>query len=254
MIFTVNLYPDRLEIHSPGPLPIGVTPKNIIHQSVRRNEHLAKVFYDLQLMEKEGSGFDKVYQILLSDGKKPPLVTDSNDRVTVIVRARIFNIDALKLMDKANNDFHLKQRELIVLGLVAQNNVLSTIEFSNLLSLKEPHLIGNWLGNLLEYKIVLSKGRTKGTEYFINPSYLKKIGYRGKTNLKLIEDHRLRELILADLKKYPSSSIGEIQTRIGSEITRKKVRTQLEHLIEKKIVTKEGSYRHTKYSYIEIKH
>ena len=50
----INIYTDRMEIHSPGRLPFGVTPKNILSQSVRRNEHLSKVFYDLGLMEKEG--------------------------------------------------------------------------------------------------------------------------------------------------------------------------------------------------------
>jgi ATP-dependent DNA helicase RecG len=57
----VNLYPDRLEVHNPGLLPLGVTPKNILHTTIKRNEHLAKVFYDLKLMEREGSGYDKMY-------------------------------------------------------------------------------------------------------------------------------------------------------------------------------------------------
>lgn len=42
----INIFPDRMEIHSPGRLPFGVTPKNILSQSIRRNEHLSKIFYD----------------------------------------------------------------------------------------------------------------------------------------------------------------------------------------------------------------
>src|SRR5690606_32536767 len=72
----INIFPDRLEIHSPGRLPYGVTPKNILSQSVRRNEHLSKVFYDLGLMEKEGSGYDLVYANLLASGKPIPQVKD----------------------------------------------------------------------------------------------------------------------------------------------------------------------------------
>jgi ATP-dependent DNA helicase RecG len=48
----INLYIDRLEVHNPGLLPVGVSPQNILHRSVQRNAHLAKVFYDLKLMEK----------------------------------------------------------------------------------------------------------------------------------------------------------------------------------------------------------
>ena len=69
----INLHPDRLEVHNPGLFPIGVTSENILHKSVRRNDHLAKVFYDLKLMEREGSGFDKIYEILLKMANKYPL-------------------------------------------------------------------------------------------------------------------------------------------------------------------------------------
>ena len=47
----------HLQIHSPGRLPYGVTPKNILNQSIRRNEHISKVFYDLGLMEREGERY-----------------------------------------------------------------------------------------------------------------------------------------------------------------------------------------------------
>ncbi len=43
----LNLHPDRLEVVNPGRLPLGVTPKNILHASRRRNEGLARVFHDL---------------------------------------------------------------------------------------------------------------------------------------------------------------------------------------------------------------
>lgn len=33
---------------------------------MRRNEHLARLFHDLKLMEREGSGFDKIFEVLLS--------------------------------------------------------------------------------------------------------------------------------------------------------------------------------------------
>ncbi len=54
----LNLHPDRLEVANPGRLPLGVTPRNILHASRRRNDGLARVFHDLKLMEREGSGFD----------------------------------------------------------------------------------------------------------------------------------------------------------------------------------------------------
>lgn len=42
-----------------------ITPQDISHESVRRNEHLSNIFYDLNLMEREGSAYDKVYEMLV---------------------------------------------------------------------------------------------------------------------------------------------------------------------------------------------
>jgi ATP-dependent DNA helicase RecG len=243
----INLYPNRLEVHSPGLLPWGVTPKNIISQSVRRNEHLAKVFYDLRLMEREGSGYDKIYEVLLSEGKQIPVVEEKSDRVKVTVFSPIFNKEAIRLIEKANTDFPLKQKELICLGLIALNNSLSAVELANILDVKEKNGMRGWLGKLPRYGLVLSKGKTKGTEYFINPEFLRQLGFKGKTNLKTIEPYRLRELIIQDLKVYPNSSIGLIQERIGKEIPTRKIRAQLEELVKKGIVDRQGTFRHTKY-------
>ena len=244
----INMYVDRLEVHNPGLLPFGVTPGNILHQSVRRNEHLAKVFYDLKLMEKEGSGYDKIYQILVSGGKGLPLVAEKDDRVVVTVFGRVLNPEIVRLMDKVSQDYQLKQKELITLGIIAQHSALSASELSKILALKKLEEMRAWLGQLTEFKLVLSKGRTKGTEYYVNPELLRKVGYKGKTTLKQIESPRLRELILADLKTYARSSVGEIHERIGKEIPIRKIQTQLYQMLVEKLITKVGVLRYTRYS------
>ncbi|WP_037318970.1 ATP-binding protein [Salegentibacter sp. Hel_I_6] len=228
----INLYHDRLEIHSPGLLPMGVTPNNIINKSVYRNTHLAKVFYDLLLMEKEGSGYDKVYELLLFNGKPEPIVEEWDDRVVVTVKKNIISKETVRLMSKANDDFNLKQKEIIALGLIAQNNVLSSVALKKKLAIKGNDGLKYWVGNLLKYGIVLSKGKTKATEYIVNPDLLKQLDFKGKTDLKKIETHRLEHLILEDLEIYQPCSIGHIHERIGKEINRKKIKRQLEKMIE----------------------
>lgn len=243
----INLFPDRLEIHNPGLLPIGVTPHNILHKSVQRNEHLSKLFFYLKLMEKEGSGYDKIYEVLLGNAKPVPEVIEGDDRVVVKIRNRITNRDVLKWMDSVSKDFQLKQKEFITLGLIAQNNGLTTGELSSLLGL--PHdQVNSWIGKLIEIKLLLKKGKAKGLMYFVNPKYLSKHNYRGKTNLKLIENHRLSALILEDLRKYPKSSFGSLHQRIGKEIPPRQIRTLLKKLGEEKEIRKEGQRRYTYYS------
>lgn len=73
--------------------------------------------------------------------------------------------------------------------------------------------------------------------------YLKELKFQGKTNLREIEPHRLRELLYEDLKTYGKSSIGEIHQRIGSEIRKRVVRYELGKLIDAGRITKEGVKR-----------
>ncbi len=244
----INLFPDRMEIHSPGRLPFGVTPKNILSQSVRRNEHLSKIFYDLGLMEKEGSGYDLVYAILLRSGKPLPIVKDTDERVTVIVKKQFVSKEVVRLMDKASNEFTLKQKEVISLGLLAQQQSYTAVEISNILNQNEEVGLRNWLGRLMDLELIVKTGKGKGTQYAVNPEFIRKINFKGKTNLKNIEDYRLEELIFKDLTAYPISGFGEIHTRIGKEINEYAIKRILKAMVAKNTLFIEGSKRWAKYS------
>ncbi|MBL0236026.1 MAG: putative DNA binding domain-containing protein [Saprospiraceae bacterium] len=243
----INIFPDRMEIHSPGRLPFGVTPKNILSQSIRRNEHLSKVFYDLGLMEKEGSGFDLVYAKLLGSGKPLPIVKDTDERVTVIVKKQFVSKEVVRLLDKASNEFSLKQKEVISLGLLAQQQSYTAVEISNILNQSEEVGLRNWLGRLIDLELVLKTGKGKGTQYAVNPEFIRKINFKGKTNLKNIEDYRLEELIFKDLKAYPNSGFSEIHPRIGLEINQYKVKRLLKFMVERDVLDTRGERKWTKY-------
>lgn len=243
----INLYHNRLEIHSPGLLPLGVTTKNILSQSVQRNALLSKLFYDLKLMEKEGSGYDKVYEVLLGSGKQLPEVIEADDRVIVVVKKQIVSNTILKLMDKASQELQLKQKEVIALGLVAQKEGISAIDLSKSLNITKPNGLQFWVGRLLELGVLQNKGKTKGTFYYVNPNFIRTTDFVERTSLKRIEPHRLQELIYEDLKNYPKSSISEINKRIGSEIKQRTLKSKLDEMIENELIIKEGERKGTKY-------
>lgn len=243
----LNLHPDRLEIVNPGPLPLGVTPKNILHTTVRRNENLARLFHDLKLMEREGSGFDKIYEVLLSQGRPAPELIESHDRVQITVRRRILKPEIIDFIAKADQTYQLTQRERITLGLLAQHDALTARELASMLELSSVDALQPWLSRLLSWNIVKSTGRTQATRYFADPSLLKNLNFAGDTTLKRIEPHRLAALILEDLDRYPQSAIGDIRRRIGGEIHPKQVKRALEGLIEKGEVRFEGENRWRRY-------
>ena len=243
----LNVHPDRLQIVNPGRLPIGVSPQNILHTTVRRNDNLARIFHDLKLMEREGSGFDKIYEILLSQGRPVPELREGADRVEVTVRRRIISARAIDIMTKVDEAYQLRQREKICLGLLAQHELLTARELTQELELPDVEALHAWIGRLTEFHLVQTSGRTKSTRYFVNPELVRDLELPTSTTLQRIEPHRLKALVLEDLRHYPGSSISQINERIGPEISGRRVKRALDELVAQGQVRAEGDRRGRKY-------
>jgi ATP-dependent DNA helicase RecG len=247
----LNLHPDRLEIVNPGLLPLGVTPQNVLHTTVRRNENLARLFHDLKLMEREGSGFDKIYEVLLSQGRPAPELIETHDRVQVTVRRRILRPEIIDFMAKADQTYQLTQRERIALGLLAQHDALTARELAAMLELPFVDALQAWLSRLLDWSIVKSVGRTQATRYFVDPALLVNLDFASATTLKRIEPHRLSALILEDVGRYPKTKMGEIHKRVGLEIPRSRIRRTVEELVKAGKLCSEGIRNGTRYTVID---
>lgn len=248
----INIHPDHIEVVNPGRLPLGVTVKNILHTTKKRNEHMAAVFYALHLMEREGSGYDMMYETLLANGKPIPRVTEGDDSVSVSVYRRIINEEVIKVMQHIDQRYDVKQKQLICLGLIALHESLTASELIRILNLKDADALRSWLRLLIEKDIVVStEDRSKAKEYRVNPDILRGSEYKGKTSLKRIEDYRLKELILEDLKIYKTASLSEIQKRIGEEIPSRKIWNQLQKLANNGTILKIGKNKWQKYQIIE---
>lgn len=243
----LSLYPDRLEVTNPGPLPLGVTPQNILHTTVRRNEHLARLFHDLKLMEREGSGFDKIFEVLLSQGRPAPELIEMHDRVQVTVRRRILKPEVIDFIAKADQTYQLTQRERIALSLLAQHDALTARELADALELPSVDALQPWLKRPLQWQLVQSAGRTQATRYFVDPELLRGLDFAGTTTLKRIEPHRLLALVVEDVERYPRSKISEIHQRIGPEIPRSRLRRGLEQLVREGRLHQEGVRSGTRY-------
>lgn len=243
----IKIYTDRVEFHSPGCLPQGVTPSNILNQSVRRNEKLADIFYELELMEKEGSGYDLIYEKLLTSTIPTPIVIEEEDKVIVTILKTIKNPQIIPLLDKALSEFNLKQRAIIALGLLAQQQSLSAIELGKLLN--QPNELGlrTYVDQLLNNKLILKKGNKKSTQYFLNPDFVRLSNFKHLTNLKNIDENRLEELIRKHVQSYPGSAFSEIHQRIGKEINIHQVKRKLKTMVHNGILETTGKTKSTKY-------
>jgi ATP-dependent DNA helicase RecG len=250
----LNLHPERLEVVNPGRLPLGVTPRNILHASRRRNEGLARVFHDLGLMEREGSGFDLIYDRLLSQGRPAPVPEEGADWVKVTIQRRIVKPEVMRLMTEADERFQLTQRERITLGVLAQTEGMTARELAAVLETDGADELAVWLGRLVQSSLVHTSGKTSGMQYFVAPDWLRGAQLDRKTTLSRITPHRLLALILEDLTRYPDSSSTDINRRIGAEISAKTVKRALDDLVDAGRVIHEGERRWRRYRLSDQEH
>lgn len=243
----LNLRPDRLEVVNPGRLPLGVTPRNILHESRRRNDGLARVLSDLNFMEREGSGFDLIYDRLLQSGRQVPEIREGADSVHVTVPRRVVRPEVMRLLREANARYQLSQRERIALGVLALTEGLTATEFAKRLELQDADALHPWIDRLIEVGLVTPTGRTRATRYFVPPALLKAVDLDLKTTLKRVQPHRLRALILEDLERYPGSSSSDIHERIGPEINARTLKRAIDALIQAGEVVPSGKKRWTRY-------
>lgn len=213
----INMHPDRMEVVNPGRLPFGVTPKNVLQKTVKRNKELSRLLFALHIMEGEGSGFDLMYETQLSLGKNVPILFEGDDYVSVTVDRKIISKEASRVFDHIQVNYpkiSRNQKAMIAFGIVFQEEIISSIDLSQKLQLPEADRLRSYVEPLLSQGIVLSRGRGKGTKYFVNPSIISDSRANIQTTLKAIEPYRLRELIRQDLQYHTDSLISEMSQRL----------------------------------------
>ncbi|WP_218918539.1 ATP-binding protein [Flectobacillus major] len=242
----IKVFTDRLEIKNPGGLLMGITKDNILHKTARRNPHLIKIFHDLNLMEGEGSGYDLMYEISSRNAKPFPTIEAEYDSVNVIQESKILDEDTVALLEYVSNHYQLSQREFIALGIISRSQKILTTQLYRELQLPEEERLRTYVNRLLEQGLIISRGLKKGTEYLINPHLIANAKLNVKASLKVIEQHRLKALIIEELRLRPESSIDEIHKRFG-EIDRKDIQKAIYKLVDEGEVEYIGGKTYRKY-------
>lgn len=242
----IKLYPDRMEVTNPGLLPLGVTTHNILQKTVKRNIHLAKVFYDLHLMEAEGSGYDLMYEKLLSAGKEKPRVFEGDDFVEVTISRKILGSEISKLLEFVNQHYVLSQKNRIALGIVAKKQKILSTELTEELQLQDGERMRSYVDELVNSGILITRGIKKGNAFLVNPKLISNANVNRHTTLKTIEPHRLKILIEEDLTIHPCSKISDIAQRLP-DADIKDIRKMVYAMVSEGCIIPQGGKRNMTY-------
>jgi len=176
----LRLYPDRIEVVSPGYSLLDVTSKSILQVRRRRNEGLVHVFRDLGLTKGDGSNIDVVFQHLLATGRDLPTFDEVDGGVRVTVPREIAYPAIRDLIRKVDRRYELTSRERLVFALVVHGKDLSAEDLAPRLMLPDPPARLKWLGRLVKLGIIECVGRDQTPRYVVARSLMQEIGVRDR--------------------------------------------------------------------------
>ncbi|PKP56571.1 MAG: hypothetical protein CVT89_06000 [Candidatus Altiarchaeales archaeon HGW-Altiarchaeales-2] len=104
----IKIFEDRIEYQSPGPLPAGITPENILKETSHRNPILMKVLNKIKYVEEVGEGWDRIMDEIESHPLHPASPKIENTEASVIVT--IFSPEDFEFFGLDLND---RQRKAI---------------------------------------------------------------------------------------------------------------------------------------------
>jgi ATP-dependent DNA helicase RecG len=101
----VRQYTRRLEIVSPGGLPPGITPENILWKQFPRNRRIADAVARCGLVERAGQGMDRIFEACIRESKPKPDFTHTDAyEVWVTLRGEVQDPRFLRFLEQINRE------------------------------------------------------------------------------------------------------------------------------------------------------
>lgn len=205
----VRQFARRLEIVSPGGLPPGITPENIIDQQNPRNRRLAEALARCGLIERSGQGLNLMVESAVRQGKPlPSLAGTSAYEVRLMLEGRVRNPAFVRFMERLGED---KLRNFSTMDYLA----LECLQREKPL----PDSLRERLPDLIAAGAVESVGRGRGTRYILSEALYASLGARGAhTRQRGLDRETNKALLLKHLAKdkTPGAPLAELRQVLPS--------------------------------------
>lgn len=157
----IRIYDDRLVVWSPGKLPLGITIEELLqpHSSTLRNKGIAGVFYDMGLIERWGSGIDKMRNACTLTGlPEPQFSEDQGVRVTFLQD---------RFTEKYLHSLDLNDRQIQAVLHVKEKGKITNTEYRERFDVTDRTALRD-LAELCEKSVLQKIGQTgRNTRYIL---------------------------------------------------------------------------------------
>ena len=148
----ISMYPDKIEISSPGGLPAGLSEDEYLNGqiSLLRNPIIGNVFFRLKYIEKFGTGIMRInyaYKIILV---KPEY--------------RIFSNSIRIILPVIKSDYKLNEAEKRLINILTDSGSMTRNEVEKAAEMEKSKTI-RILNGLIDKNIIQKKGMGRATKY-----------------------------------------------------------------------------------------
>ena len=153
---------DRIEFHSPGGFPAGITARNVLSKQFTRNPVIARVLHDVGYIEQFGSGLDRVFGEVKEHPLKPKLPAIAADAGHVVVT--LYSPEEFIALEKKAPEGELNERQEKALVYVRQKGRIDNSEYQQLNGVTRKTAARD-LQDMVSKGHLLQKGERRGVHY-----------------------------------------------------------------------------------------
>lgn len=166
----VEIYDNRIEIISPGGLPIGITEEEYKDGriSISRNKILSDIFFRLGIIERMATGIRRIKEYYKNYKVNPDFLISSNVIKVVLPYINLTTTSTEQVNEGVNvYELDLNNNELLLLDYIRKNNEINRMEAEKVTGLKKTYTV-EILNNLISKDIIKRVGRGRNTIYVLN--------------------------------------------------------------------------------------
>jgi ATP-dependent DNA helicase RecG len=207
----VEIWDDRIEIQSPGPLPGHITLDNIRDEHYSRNPKVMHCLKLLGLVEEFGEGVDRMFREMEARLMEPPIFSVTSSSVTVTLRNR-FLVDVeqqawLALLG------HYELGPLERRVLIAARTFDGGVTPRRLRDMLGDAPIQGLLAGLVAKGLLVRVGERGGSRYILSDEVVMRAGASG-----LEARNRKRQMLLDEMRRRGGVTTAQASQLLGEEM------------------------------------
>ncbi len=161
----IKIHDDRIQIWNPGRLPFGITVEELYqpsHSSIPRNKQIAGIFYDMGLIERYGSGIQRIISLCREAGLPQPLFKETSGGFLAMFKKHL-------TPEERFSDKDLNERQINAVKQAEQTGSISNREYRTMHNISARTALRD-LKDLTEKRILKKSNKTGRTTVYVPAS------------------------------------------------------------------------------------